>query len=316
MATARRKVAKSTTRRAAPSLTHNRAGAPIPLLEYDGRRAAIIEPARVIKPIDVAEHCVMCFFQEVIRELVSEGASTRLIHTGRSEAGDYPVYEMDYGGRRLAVVSPGVGGPAAAARMELMIALGCRKFIACGGAGTLDGAIAAGHIVVPDSAVRDEGASFHYLKPSREVAPTPRALAAIEAVLRENHHEYLRGKTWTTDAVYRETRARMNLRRRAFAACSARRSFTAATAWPAAAGIRAHGTATRCASGCSIWRPRPVCACSPATSRSDRRPPRSPCRSQKRNRPSTATARRWRSHRACPGGRPARSPTSARRAAG
>jgi|SRR5579885_2635111 len=214
MATARRKVAKSTTRRAAPSLTHNRAGAPIPLLEYDGRRAAIIEPARVIKPIDVAEHCVMCFFQEVIRELVSEGASTRLIHTGRSEAGDYPVYEMDYGGRRLAVVSPGVGGPAAAARMELMIALGCRKFIACGGAGTLDGAIAAGHIVVPDSAVRDEGASFHYLKPSREVAPTPRALAAIEAVLRENHHEYLRGKTWTTDAVYRETRARMNRRRR------------------------------------------------------------------------------------------------------
>jgi uridine phosphorylase len=214
MAPARRKVAKSTARRAARSLTHNSAGAPIPLLEYDGRRAAIIEPARIIKPIDVAEHCVMCFFQEVIRELVSEGARTRLIHTGRSEAGDYPVYEMDYGGRRLAVVSPGVGGPAAAARMELMIALGCRKFIACGGAGTLDGAIAAGHIVVPDCAVRDEGASFHYLKPSREVAPTPRALAAIEAVLRENHHEYIRGKTWTTDAVYRETRARMNRRRR------------------------------------------------------------------------------------------------------
>jgi uridine phosphorylase len=156
----------------------------------------------------------MCFFQEVIRELASGGAKARHIHTGRSEAGDYPVYEMDYGGRRLAVVSPGVGGPAAAARMELMIALGCRKFIACGGAGTLDSAIAAGHIVVPDSAVRDEGASFHYLKPSREVAPTPRALAAIETVLRENNHQYIRGKTWTTDAVYRETRTRMNRRRR------------------------------------------------------------------------------------------------------
>ena len=188
--------------------------APIPLLEFDAGRVAIIEPSRVIHPIDIAEHCVMCFFQEVIRELVREGAKARQVHIGRSEAGDYPVYELDYGGRRLAVVSPGVGAPAAAARMEHMIALGCRKFVACGGAGTLDGAIAVGHIVVPDCAVRDEGASYYYLKPAREVAPTPRALAAIEAVLRENHHEYIRGKTWTTDAVYRETRARMNRRRR------------------------------------------------------------------------------------------------------
>ena len=62
-----------------------------------------------------------------------------------------------------------------------MIAPGCRKFIACGGAGTLDSAIAVGHIVVPDSAIRDEGTSYHYLKPAREVAPMSRALAAIEA---------------------------------------------------------------------------------------------------------------------------------------
>ena len=117
-------------------------------------------------------------------------------------------------GRRLAVVPPGVGAPAAAARLEHMIALGCRKFIACGGAGTLDSAITVGHIVVPDSAIRDEGTSYHYLKAAREVAPTPRALAAIEAELRENNHEYIRGKTWTTDAVYRETRARMNRRQR------------------------------------------------------------------------------------------------------
>ena len=188
--------------------------AAIPLLEFDASRVAIIEPAQIIKPIDIAEHCVLCFFQEVIRQLVGGGASARQMQMGRSEAGDYPVYELDYGGRRLAVVSPGVGAPNAAARMEHMIALGCRKFIACGGAGTLDGKVAAGHLMVPDSAVRDEGTSFHYLKPSREVAPTARALAAIEAELDANNHDYIRGKTWTTDAVYRETRARMNRRRR------------------------------------------------------------------------------------------------------
>jgi uridine phosphorylase len=134
--------------------------------------------------------------------------------TFHSEIGVHPLYEMDVNGRRVGVVHPGMGGPLAAGLMEEAIAMGCRKFIACGGAGTLDAAIAAGHIVVPDCAVRDEGVSYHYLKPSREVAPTPRALAAIEAVLCDNHHEYIRGKTWSTDAVYRETRTRMNRRRR------------------------------------------------------------------------------------------------------
>jgi uridine phosphorylase len=185
-----------------------------PLLEFDTARIAIIEPSQVIEPIDIAEHCVLCFFQEVIAELVREGAQTRHLHTGQSEVGDYPVYELDYGGRRLAVVHPGVGAPAAAARFERVIALGCRKFIVCGGAGVLDGAIEVGDIVVPSSAIRDDGTSHHYLRPAREVAPTRSALAAIEAVLSENHHDYVRGKTWTTDAVYRETRQRANRRRR------------------------------------------------------------------------------------------------------
>jgi len=206
-------------RRAGKSDSVGRAGkdsvnSRIPLLERDRARIAIIEPSRVIKPIDVAEHCVLCFFQEVIRDLVREGAQARHVHDGESEAGDYPVYELDYGGRRLAIVHPGVGASSAAARLEHMIALGCRKFVACGGAGVLVGSIAVGRIVVPTAAIRDEGTSYHYLPPAREVAPTRRALAAIEAVLRENHHDYVRGKTWTTDAVYRESRPRMARRQR------------------------------------------------------------------------------------------------------
>ncbi len=188
--------------------------APMPILEYDRARIAIIEPSRVIRPIEIAEHCVMCFFPEVIAQLVREGARARIVHSAVSEAGDYPVYEMDYGNRRIAMVHPGVGAPNAAARLERMIALGCRKFVACGGAGVLDGKIEVGRIVVPTAAVRDEGTSYHYLAPAREVAPTRRALGAIEAVLRENNHDYLRGKTWTTDAVYRETRPRMARRQR------------------------------------------------------------------------------------------------------
>ncbi|MGH7984693.1 MAG: nucleoside phosphorylase [Candidatus Binataceae bacterium] len=185
----------------------------MPLLEYDPARLAIIEPSRVIRPIDIAAHCVLCFFPEVIA-LMARGEGARLVHTIRSETGEIPVYEFSYGGARLAVVHPGVGGAIAAARLEHMVALGCRKFIACGGAGVLYDSIAVGQIVIPQAAIRDEGTSYHYLRPGREVAPTPDALAALVKVLDENHHDYLRGKTWSTDGVYRETRRRMLRRRR------------------------------------------------------------------------------------------------------
>ena len=49
---------------------------------------------------------------------------------------------------------------------------------------------------------------YHYLPPSREVSASPRAVAAIEQVLRARGVEYLLGKTWTTDAYYPPPRER------------------------------------------------------------------------------------------------------------
>jgi uridine phosphorylase len=89
--------------------------------------------------------------------------------------------------------------------MEEVIALGGEKFIACGGAGVLDKTIAVGHIIIPVSAVRDEGTSYHYLPPDREVQVNPKAVEAIEKVLQKHKCKYLLAKTWTTDGLYRET---------------------------------------------------------------------------------------------------------------
>ena len=69
----------------------------------------------------------------------------------------------------------------------------------------LDKAIAAGHPLVITSAVRDEGTSYHYLPPAREVTANPLAVAVLETVLRERGLDYRTGKAWTTDAIYRET---------------------------------------------------------------------------------------------------------------
>jgi nucleoside phosphorylase len=183
-----------------------------PILEYDPSPDALIEPSRLLSPIDIPPHCVLCFFQEVIGALAERGLLRHVYLLG-SEMGPNPVYVLEVDGRPLALAHPGVGAPLAAGFMDELIALGCRKFIACGGAGVLDRALVVGHVVAPTSAVRDEGVSYHYLPPSREVAPSPEAVAAIEATLAHHGVAYVTGKTWTTDGFYRETAARIARRR-------------------------------------------------------------------------------------------------------
>ena len=178
-----------------------------PILEFDDDRKSIINPEELIKKMDVPEHCVICFFAEVIQWLIDEKGAKFLVNS-KSEIGDHPLYEIDYLGKRLAFFHPGIGAPLAASLLEEVIARGCRKFIAVGGCGVLDKNIAVGHLILPISALRDEGMSYHYLPPSREVEADPHVVAVIEGVLQRHGIEYLRTKTWTTDAIYRETKAK------------------------------------------------------------------------------------------------------------
>lgn len=183
-----------------------------PILEFDASRRAIIEPRKSVKRVAVPRHCVVCFFREVI-DALRTAPGTREVARIKSEAGEEPLLEIKFRGKRLAAFHPGVGAPLAAAFLEEVIARGCRKFIACGSAGVLDKGIAGGHIIVPTGAVRDEGVSYHYLPAAREVKASARGVAAICEALARHGIPFTKGKTWTTDAYYRETLAKIALRR-------------------------------------------------------------------------------------------------------
>jgi uridine phosphorylase len=182
-----------------------------PILEFDPAPTAVIEPTEVIEPSDVPVHAVLCFFQDIITKVVADHGGRAIDHVV-SEIGRNPIYELDYGGRRLALVHPGVGAPLAAGFLEELIARGCRAFVACGGAGVLVPDVALGHVIVPTGAIRDEGTSYHYLPAGRTVAPTGQAVEAIVATLEHHHVPYVTGMTWTTDALYRETREKLDRR--------------------------------------------------------------------------------------------------------
>lgn len=183
-----------------------------PILEFDPSHEALIEPSQVIKPRDVPEHCVICFFSEVIEKIVA-GHAAKPIVDYRWEDGPHRIYEIDIKGRRLAFYHPGVGSALSSALLEEAIAFGCRKFIACGGAGVLNKDIAVGHLIVVSSAIRDEGTSYHYLPPGREILADETGIKALTKALESRGVPHLVGKTWTTDAPYRETPAKIAKRR-------------------------------------------------------------------------------------------------------
>jgi uridine phosphorylase len=184
-----------------------------PILEFDPDRTGIVmpDPYRIGVGKPIPARGVLCFFQEVINELLEKNELTLLGNLG-SEMGKHPVYSYKSNGKTLTIFHPGVGAPLAAAFLEELIAVGVTKFIVCGGCGVLDPEIAAGHPVILTSAVRDEGTSYHYLAPSREVRPHPKAVESLEKVFRDAGLEYRTCKTWTTDAIYRETPARRKMR--------------------------------------------------------------------------------------------------------
>ena len=76
-------------------------------------------------------------------------------------------------------------------------------------AGRVSPALPIPSVVVADSAIRDEGTSYHYLPPA-DVVRAPGELAeSLEAEIRHAGLPVQRGLVWTTDAPYRETAAQI-----------------------------------------------------------------------------------------------------------
>jgi len=184
----------------------------IPLMEHDPDPRAKIEPAFVVEKKDVPEHCIICFFRDVIDDF-RNNPETSEIARDDSVLGDFPVYETVIDGKPIAFFHPGLGAPLCTGLLEFAIQLGCKKFIAIGGAGAVQADLPPQQIVIPVAAVRDEGTSYHYLPPAREVEVNPVVVNAIEEVLNQHGIGYIKGKTWTTDAFYRETNAKIEHRR-------------------------------------------------------------------------------------------------------
>lgn len=102
----------------------------------------------------------------------------------------------------------GIGAPAAGAFMEELIACGIRKFICLGSAGSLVNEVSIGDVVICAKAISNEGTSSHYIPGTTITFPSGNLNDSIYSNLKLNTKIY-QTTSWTTDAAYRETKAKV-----------------------------------------------------------------------------------------------------------
>lgn len=181
--------------------------------EFDPERRAIINPEDHHPVIPgFPPICIGIFSRPIVDWLLEKYGGEELCRS-RFCTGDEIIWRVKAGDTEAALFVSHVGGPAAVSILEELVARGGKHFVFCGAAGVLDSEIAHGRLLVPTAAIRDEGASYHYLPAADEVELKPACVSACRDALNGLGFPFAEGKTWTTDAFYRETRTKLARRR-------------------------------------------------------------------------------------------------------
>lgn len=112
-------------------------------------------------------------------------------------------------GLSCGIIPRTIGGPYSVLIAEQLAAAGVELILGLTSAGRLSPALPLPCLVLPTSAIRDEGTSLHYLPASVDVSCPSRITPFLETELLASGFAVLCGKVWTTDAPYRETKTQL-----------------------------------------------------------------------------------------------------------
>ncbi len=143
---------------------------------------------------------IFCYDKDLLKHIVKNHKTKKV----GGFFGDF--YLLKETKNRLGVMGNfGIGAPVVATLMEELIAFGVKKFVSVGTAGSIQKKLKVGEIILCERAIRDEGTSHHYLKPSKYVYASKKLNKKIEEILKKQRLKYFVGTTWTIDTPYRET---------------------------------------------------------------------------------------------------------------
>lgn len=189
------------------------------LEEFDYDRSAVIEPWFVHQPVEGFPETVVSIFHHALFQRIVDFLDGKVIAETKDVDGHWPVYEVNYKGKRFAMSKARLGAPACVGSFEDIIPMGAKRIIVLGNCGVLDKSIEDYGIIIPTRAIRDEGTSYHYAPASDYIDVNKKYIPEFIEVLKECGYPYVMGTTWTTDAFYRETRGKVAKRKEMGAVC-------------------------------------------------------------------------------------------------
>jgi len=115
------------------------------------------------------------------------------------------LYETELSGRSVGVLGRAVGAPFAVLVAEQLFAAGCKLLLSVTSAGQIVPQGTPPYFVLVDEALRDEGTSYHYRPPSTYASLNPSLRERLTGEFSSVPVPVHAGRSWTTDAPYRET---------------------------------------------------------------------------------------------------------------
>ncbi len=117
------------------------------------------------------------------------------------------LYDFTYAAVDYGIVGNAVGAPFAVLVAEELFVSGCELLISMTSAGQITKLRPPPYFVLIEKALRDEGASYHYLPPAAYSAIDHALLGYLDGAFDQSPIGVTHGATWMTDASFRETLA-------------------------------------------------------------------------------------------------------------
>lgn len=118
---------------------------------------------------------------------------------------DQPLYLGKFDEQDVLIGKMPVGAPNAVAYTECLISLGVEQVIVSGAAASINPEAPACSLVIPTTAIREEGTSYHYVSAATVVRSSEMMRSRLQSFAELRNVTLHSGPTWTTDAVFRET---------------------------------------------------------------------------------------------------------------
>ena len=189
------------------------------LEEFDENKIAVINPDMIFQKIPDFPETVVSVFSHQLFDAIVRFLGGTVIAESHDVDGVWPVYEVNYKGKRFAFFKGRLGGPACVGAFEDVMAFGGKRIILLGNCGVLDKNIKDCGIIIPTKAIRDEGTSYHYAPAGDTIEVNTKYTEEFKQILEEFGYPYVEGVTWTTDAFYRETPQKIEKRKKMGAIC-------------------------------------------------------------------------------------------------